>query len=295
MVSGLIFPAVLISMYQAAAQDAAEPADQSMVIVSAKRKSEEDIRDFVHALTQVPYSGQLSRFERSICPVVRGLSQPQGQAVADRMRRVAGAVGIRVGDSDCYPNVVVVVTADKKAFIQELRRSRPEYFGEMSRRRIRELAEEPGPAAAWQLAGPPVNARGVELRRDSGGQMRGIYVNRTITGASRITSATRPQFAAAVVVVERHALAGLTTTQLADYAAMRAFADADPARLENSGAPSILRVLEAPMGREVPITLTQWDMAFLRGFYASPRNLSTAAQRSAISESMAQGLERADE
>ena len=48
----------------------------------------------------------------------------------------------------------------------------------------------------------------------------------------------------------------------------------------------ILRVLDAPMGTAVPITLTSWDFGFLRGLYDAQANLRSAAQRSAIGDSM---------
>ena len=57
-------------------------------------------------------------------------------------------------------------------------------------------------------------------------------------------------------------------TQVADYAAMRIFARTDPAKLKGS-APTILDILEAPMGSAVPVTLTDWDLGFLRSLYAS--------------------------
>ena len=75
---------------------------------------------------------------------------------------------------------------------------------------------------------------------------------------------SRPHFIAAVVVVELDALGGLTVTQLADYAAMRAFARTDPRRLKGTGAPTILSAIEAPMNSPVPLTLTEWDLAFLQ-------------------------------
>lgn len=288
MIIGLIMSAALAATNPAIAQSDQEAADQSTIVVTGKRNSEKEIRDFVKALTPVPYGGQISRFEQTICPVAVGLPQPQADAVAGRMRRVAEAAGLRVSGSDCTPNVVVIVTADKKALFKALRQSRPDYFGDMSPSRIREIAREPGPALAWQVAGPPLSARGQELYVDPA---LGVYVNRTTEGSSRITTPTRPQFEAAIVIVEARSLDGLTTTQLADYAAMRAFADADPAKLDST-APSILRILEAPMGSEIPITLTQWDLSFLRGLYTSPRNLATGAQRSAISENMTRELEK---
>lgn len=257
-------------------------------MVTGQRNERQAVSDFVHALTPTLWEGQISRFEHSMCPAVVGLAPAQAKAVEQRMLLVAKAAGIVVEDRNCDANVILIVTSDKKAFMEELRRHHGEYFGDMTRERIRDLEREPGPAAAWQLRGPPINAAGQDLYEDPG---TGQYINRTIEGSSRLTEAVRPQFDAAVVVIERRALTGLTVTQLADYAAIRALTGADPARLGNSGAPTILHVLEVPEGGETPITMTSWDLAFLKGFYDVRRNLHAGAQRSAISDSMAKDVQ----
>lgn len=282
MITGLLLPAALLAI-QSPTQSQTKAGEQSTIVVTGKRNTDEDVRDFVKALTSLPPRRQLSRFEREICPVVVGLPRGQADKIATRMRLVATTAGISVGGKGCFPNVVLAVTPDKKAFIQELQRRQPNYFGSVPRQKVKDLVREPGPAAAWQLAGPPISARGTEVYFDPNYE---IYVNRTTESASRITAPARPQFEAAVVVVEGGALAGLTTTQLADYAALRAFTAADPAKLAGSSAPTILRVLEAPMDSVVPSSLTHWDLAFLRGFYASPRNVTAASQRSSISKSV---------
>jgi len=263
--------------------------DNEAIVVTGERNEKKAVSDFVQALTPTLWQGQISRFEHSVCPGVVGLSPHQSALVEQRMRVVAKAAGIVVDGAKCSPNVVLIVTSDKKSFMEELSRHHGEYFGQMTRERIRNLEREPGPAAAWQLRGPPISAAGVDLYQDPS---TGIYMNKTIEGSSRLTEAVRPQFDAAVVVVERRALTGLTVTQLADYAAMRALTAADPARLGNSGAPTILHVLDVPIGGETPITMTQWDLAFLKGFYDVRRNMHAGAQRSAIGDSMAKELQK---
>ena len=285
----LILSAALTAA-QPATGVAAEPGDQSPIVVTGeKKRARETVREFVRDLTPVQYNRQLSRFEQPVCPATRGLPPAQAERVTQRIRRVAKAVDIQVGGNRCAPNLVVIVTSDKKALLEQLRRDRPEYFGVLSAREIRNLLRDPGPAAAWHLAGPPVSARGSEVQVDPA---TGWYTNRTTEAVSRIHSAVRPSFDGAVVVVQRSALAGLTVAQLADYAALRALTGADPARLARSSVPSILRVLEAPMGSAVPVTMTRWDFGFLRGFYSSPRNLSTAAQRSEIANDVAEEVKR---
>jgi hypothetical protein len=283
----LIASSALAGGAPAAAQPAPPPADQSTIVVTGQRNTKERITDFVRALTPVPWNRQISRFEQSVCPAVSGLPAPQEQAVAKRIAVVAKSIGLDVGGARCTPNIVVIVTADKAAFLQQLRRYRADYFGDLTRNQVKRVLRQPGPAAAWQLAGPDLNASGVEINYDPS---MGMPVNRTTDAGSRITAAARPQFESAVVVIERGALDGLTTTQLADYAAMRAFARIDATQVEGASAPTILRVLETPMGAPVPITMTEWDFGFLRGLYTAPPNLSTAAQRSEIAKTVANSI-----
>jgi hypothetical protein len=266
----------------AAPQTTTAPTDQAIVVTGTKQ-TRKTVEQFVRDLTRTIWNGQISRFEHSVCPAVYGLAKPQADAVTDRMRAVAKNVGVVVEGSHCGPNVLLIVTSNKRALLEELERHRGEIFGGMPRRLVRDMERDRSPAAAWQLRGPPISASGMDLRWDA---RLGAWINNTTDAASHISEASRPQFDGAVVVVERRALAGLTITQLADYAAIRALTGADPANLGNSGAPTILHVLEVPMGGETPITMTKWDLAFLKGFYDVHRNMRANAQRSEITDSM---------
>ena len=88
----------------------------------------------------------------------------------------------------------------------------------------------------------------------------------------------RPHFLGAIMVVDVDALAGLTPIQLADYAAMRGFAQTmleGPGRLTT---PTILHVIDTPMGSKVPLTMTEWDFSFLKALYGSDgRNYAAPA------------------
>jgi hypothetical protein len=264
------------------------PAGDQAIVITGQKDSEKAVQDFVRALTPVDSNGQLSRFEHEVCPAVFGIPDPQARAVEDRIRLVAKSVGIVVGGAHCTPNVLLLVTSDKKAFLEELERHRSNDYG-VTDHQFHLMERAPGHAAAWQVAGPMMTADGQDLMEDT---TQGKVVNRTIDPSSRITEPVHPQFDASVVVVERRALVGLTTTQLADYTAIRALTGADPAKLGNSGAPTILHVLDVPIGGEAPVTMTKWDFDLLSGFYDSRRDLRTPAQRSAIAKSMTRDLQR---
>ena len=263
------------------------PSSEQDVIVTGTLEREQEIRDFVGALTQsAPMTGQIARFEDVICPGVYGLNGQARETVRNRMRQVAAYVGLRVAGPNCRPNLLLMVTRDKRAFLGTLADRHPEYFDEeeFSPRRV---IAQPGPVAAWQATielsadGQPLSVQG------------GFGVNRSMRSSSHITASTRPVFTASAVVVEAGALTGLSTIQLADYALMRGLARTDPHRLPAGSPPSILTAIEAPMGSEVPITITRWDLGFLRGLYGGQANLRAPQQRGDIQRRVASELNRA--
>jgi hypothetical protein len=287
--SRVVLTAALTCAAAAFAHEPPPAGSESNVVVTGERGREQEISDFVAALASAPSNGQLARFEDRICPAAFGLSGPLREQVVTRMRRVSEAAGLRLAGEGCRPNVLLMVTRDKRAFVQALAARYPQYFGDDHENSARAVARQPGPASAWH-ARESVNADGQALTRQGG-----FAVNRTTRGQSRIAHSARPVFTTAAVVIEREALTGLSTTQLADYALMRALAQTDPSRLPASSPATILAVLEAPMGTELPLTLTRWDLGFLRGLYASRANLHANAQRGEIRDGVREALDGAEE
>lgn len=270
------------------AAPAAAQTDAPIVVIG-QRDIERQIESFVGALTPASPRGQIARFETAVCPGAFGLAETQRAAVRDRVRLVAEGIGLDVAAADCKPNLLIVVTADKTAFIKALGKDHGYMFGDRTPAQIRKIIAEPGPATAWQVQ-TMVNADGRPISNEGD-----MPINRTNRTPSRITAAARPAFMAAVVVVESKALEGLSTTQLADYAAMRALARIDPARVDAAAPATILRILDASPDSEVPVTLTRWDFGFLKGLYSSPNNLYAPSQRSEIGRTMEQELDRSDD
>lgn len=288
LVRAALFATTLFAALPAAAQAQPDAEDDGQEIVVTGEALDEQVRNFVSALTPAPVRGQLGRFERSVCPLAVGMPQTQARALVARMRRVADASGMLVGSATCHPNAVVVVTEDKRAFMEALRRRSLGYFVGLTESEIRRLLATEGPAVAWQTPGPPLTADGIEIENNITSENP---TSRSTRPGSRLRAPSRVQFGNAIVIVERRALDGLTTTQLADYAAMRTFARADPARLGRPAPDTILTVLDAPMGAEVPVTLTSWDLGFLRGLYGSRGDLYAPSQRGEIGDQMRRTLE----
>ena len=285
---------LIIAMLQslpAAAQSKDEPATKSediVVVGSDERDRDKQILHFVRGMTPAPGTRSLARFDtEKLCPQAVGLAPQYDKAITDRMRRVAAAARINVAREGCrYPNALVVFANDKAAMIAALHGRYPWLFRDSHGDPLT-LGKEEGPAVAWHVNGL-VTQDGVPLASDG----TGIRTVRTTTPGSRLRVMVRPVYLMSIVVVERRGVEGLTATQIADYAAMRAFTDASPAGARETGAPTILTVLDAPMGSETPSSMTRWDLSFLRGLYKSPASSYSNAQRGSIYSYMRRQLNK---
>jgi hypothetical protein len=270
------------------------PRDPSDIIVQGERDRDKQISHFIRSLTPAPVRGQTSRFESGICPAVAGLPDGQQVNIARRIRRVAQAAGIAVEKPGCDPNLVLIVTNDKAALLKKLARQRPDYFPGWSSGRLRDLERDRYPVAAWHIETSVESDGRLMPVVTVGSSQNGVPSDAgwTTEMASRLTTVSHRAFIAAVVVVQADALAGLTTTQLADYAAMRALVRTEPTKFGQSGDSTILSIIDTPMGKPVPLTLTAWDLSFIRAFYASSRNSYVEYQRSEMQRLMKRNLDR---
>ncbi|MGN6058496.1 MAG: hypothetical protein ACTHOI_07920 [Sphingomicrobium sp.] len=230
----------------------------------------------VPALAAPQVTGQVpTRFTIRACPAVFGLSPQQAAYVTGRMRQIATAAGVPLANQPCDPNAIVIVTSNKAGLLRGLEQRHPDYFPiEWSKSRIRAVEQDPGPAVAWQFEGL-ITPDGLRIADttipslldpvDPGSLVQATAP--TTLPASRLRPAERHDVMTSVLVVQASALSGLTTMQFADYAAMRTFARTDPRATALPASDTILKVLDAPMGTAVPMSITAQDLDFLRGYY----------------------------
>jgi hypothetical protein len=285
----LLALAALATAGTAAAQEPTDGAASAPIVVEGQRNRDAQIRELIEALPPTRSDGHYSRFEEGACPALLGVPPHQRALAAERIRAVAAAGGVPVAGAKCLTNVLVIVTPDKKRLIAQLAKQYPSYFSELSKREISSLLKGSGPSALWHRK---------ELYRSDGRARFAAgsvdYLDRRSTeGASRLRDLAHPAFTGSILIVESAALDGLTTTQLADYAAMRAFTGADPERLPGGKVSTILTVLETPMGAEVPNSLTAWDIAFLKSLYKSSPNSFAPGQRGQIRARMKKEMDAA--
>jgi hypothetical protein len=281
-------PPAPVAAPQTAESPGPPPESQEQIIVQGVRVNKQQVRDFVRAVTDAPYYGQLGRFHAPACPAAMGLTDAQNANIAARMREVAAAAGVRVAPAGCKPNVLVIVADDKRVALDELDRRFPMYFNGMSSKDVAALKASTAPAVAWQVSSL-LSADGLPLEKPLGAD---YYRVSGTDNPSRIRAVTEPTFLVSVVVIDLKAAGGLTTTELADYAAMRTFAATDPERITRTGAPTILGVLAQPDDKLLPVTLTYWDLAFLKSLYATDNAYYARYQRGDMERVIQEELQR---
>ena len=239
-------------------------SDDAIIVQGLKTKAmKKAIGGFVRGLTVMNSTGPLSRYEPGVyCPAVLGLSHALDDQIAARMRQVATAAGVRPAPPGCRTSALVFFVDNKPAFLKEFRRQQPAYFKD-PKGDLWSPPRESGPAVSWQLT-QQLDPQGNTLGRDP---ETGVRYVESVEGGSRITSMITLAVAMSVVIVERKALLGLSTTQIADYALMRSLTDRGPENLKDTKRFSVLGVIDAPMGSETPASLTRWDLAYIKGRY----------------------------
>lgn len=272
--------AALLGAAAPAATPPRDPADEEVIIVTGERVTRRAIQQFVDQLTYQPRQLQFMTWAQHVCPSVHGLRAAQAEKIEARMRQVAEAAGMRVGPAGCVGNVMLIVAPDKPLFLRTLLRKNSFYFDGLPFWKVNEILRDRNLAVAWHLQGLPVAPGGRERE--------GLAA--TSEQASRIRPSAKPTFDAAVVVVDASAIDGLTVTQLADYASMRAYAKFRPDKLQVQQASTVLSVIDAPPNALVPAGLTHWDLGMLRGLYGGASHLLAAAKRSEMRKSLEQSL-----
>jgi len=290
-----------------AAAPAPEPVRQSSqdILVLGNRNPEQVRRDYVNAMMLPSADDQLARFDMPVCPHVEGLSDSADAQIMERLRQVASAAGMRVAPQKCSPNALVFIVEDRAKLIESWKKSAPDIFGgNMSDSELSALTSGSEPAISWQI----LNTRSSDGRqlsssrwvghsgKSGGGAGQGGLSDSGATDTmlevpfaaeSRVRNKLSFEFGVSIVVIDRKAAAGADLRQVADFAAMQLFAHMDPANAAKQPAPTILSLLsDAAAGRPSPLSLTTWDLAYLKSLYASTNTYSAGAQRGEIVKRM---------
>lgn len=272
-----MFFAIMV-LLQVAAQvpDRAPTGSASDIIVMGERQATKDEvrRKVERVLPPLSFEQPLARFTKPVCPGVVGLARPSAQAIIDRIGIIADEVGLPVGEPGCDPNLLVLIVPDSRATVGRLASRRQGVVAAQSLADVRRIVAEPVAARAWVEA--EIRSRdGTPLYAGAGGPPE-----LAIESPSRVALSFRRDIVAAYVVIDTASVAGRSTTQIADYAAMRGLADGRSGRA--AAGDSILATFTPDGDTQAPATLTAIDRGVLRGLYSGQGNRASVSTSSSI-------------
>ena len=290
-----LIPLMLLASGSATAAPPNAAAQENEILIVSDQDEDRVRREFVKAMALPSAYDQLGRFEDPVCPVVLGLRAPYGDFVADRMRRVAGAAGIKAASNGCSPNVYLFIVRDKSQLVRGLSRSAPAVFGDRDDAGYAERAvldAGDSPSVAWQVLQYRSSDGSLAYRERLRSNSRDSIL-KVPAIASRIVSPLRVEFGASVMVIEAKWMLGVDLRQLADFAAMQLYAHTEPQMASEQKAPTILTLLDdARTGRPAPMSVTNWDIAYLKSLYSYSNLYRVNAHYGELAKLMKRSMER---
>ena len=276
-------------------------------MVTGTRTIKEAVGDFIDTTIAPPRggsnTGQYARFSSPICPKVFGFSDNNNAAIEQRIRGVSMAADIRVGGSDCQPNIYVVVIEDGKSAVTMLRKKHHRIFGALPIYKRKQLAESAGPVFGWKAImtisadGASTHApnSGTALAEDAGS---GLSEDRWSASRSNVKSLIKQpmkeDMRASYLLIEQKALAGMTTVQIADYAAVHSLMETHGDPDQEAAFFSILSLFKnKTAGRDLPDSISEWDLILLSTLYDSPSDVRARLQRSIMQQKFVKEVEAA--
>lgn len=208
------------------------------------------------------YGESLARFASPVCPAAVGVPPDFARTLINRLRQDAELAGVEVAKPGCKPNIAVIFVENGQEEIRAIRNKQTALFAGLSRGDIGRLANDPGPVHAWTRT----ERKGVDGQPLEFGPLDDApALSVSASSSSLIMLSTRLDVDSAVVVIDLPAASGMTTNQLADYAAMRALARTDPKGVSGKVG-TILALFDAPAGKQ-PAEMTTFDLGYLRALY----------------------------
>lgn len=294
--------------------------DEEVIVRPPAASNQEEVRSYVQALTSPTRTrSPMPRWYGPLCVGVVGMQAAQAQVFNDRIGEVAEAVRLEVEGPGCRPNVLIHFARDADAvargiadqtnlvsannstgnsqgedalrdFVQTQDAVRwwhvsrtatdgvtfgrnSQQNGEQERTRVQEFTGEPGSSSSEQ-----------DMQEQTGEQFSS---GTRVRDVSRLRGGVMEMMDYVIIVIDANQTGHTTVGALADYVAMVTLAQINP-QAETAGAPTILNLFDGADAAQT--SLTSWDLAYLRGLYASsdtPR--STRQQEGQIVRRMMQG------
>jgi len=275
-------------------------------------KSRHMIESFVASFVAPTHmTGKIARWESGICPVTVGQRPAAAQYVTQRLKDVAVTVEAPVNSREgCTPNIEIVFTTTPQELLDNVRQHDADYLGYAASSAEREkLAIVTRPIQAWYTtqtkdlrgtgsidtgrsrgAGASMsNFSYVPCSGCRGGNPAPIELGdakfASVSG-NRISDGMRSVLYHVLIVVDPRKLPDYEIGALADYIALLALTQLNSLDTCQQ-LPSIVNIL-APGCERRPNSITEDDLAYLRGLYKMSSQKSLVVQRNEIADRMSE-------
>jgi hypothetical protein len=260
--AGLLALAALLTV-QPAPQEAEPPA---IVVESEKPRTEQELTDLARDLADNPRPDRpLARFEEPLCLMVAAGDTALGQEVAARIIANAKAAKVKVRGSGCSTNALVLIADDARQQLQSVRSSGRRLFAGLNAREIDAAMGARDPVYVFQSSQTTAASGQAMLRA-----MPDTPPENRVYAMGRLSRLIREDMLAALVVIDKAAVAGLSPVQIADYASLRLLAPTGEVDIAEAGSapPTIMTLFAAPAS--APQQMTRFDRAYLSALYRMP-------------------------
>lgn len=259
-----------LSAAPAAAQDAAAPdntPEGTTIIVRpplTENERKQELREFTKEIVRPPRMHHpVAKFFYPICPQVLGLSADEAEALAERIRENARALGVGAStDPACLPTVKVAFMAPAAGPSDRWLTADSAQIAHLAIYERERVLAETGPVRAWNRV----------VVRDFNGDPIEVGTMIRIEPYSRNDPIVTTEITGAAVLIAREAAEGFTLAQLADYITMRTLIGTGaPSSEEGVPARTILTLFDEP---DPPVEMTSFDRALVAELYNASRNSS---------------------
>ncbi|HTT97356.1 MAG TPA: hypothetical protein VMF58_04865 [Rhizomicrobium sp.] len=270
---------------------AADNTAAETVVVTASKVDAATLNNlssqYVDASTALSPIKQVARWRAPVCPSVQGLPPAFNKFVADRIQAVALKVGAPY-EASCKPNIEVMFTPETQKMANQVAEKTPWLFGTKLSTSAAKLATVSHPIQAWYVTAT-VDPSGQQRTDDPSDPVGVMGNNRKIDG-SRLGAKKASVLENVVIIADAGKLAGHDVGTVADYIALLALSQVQA----NDGCaalPSVADAMASACSKQpAPDSITNVDVAFLKGLYATqPDALGTIA-RADIARRVSQDL-----
>jgi hypothetical protein len=304
--SAILIAGVIGADIAAAAYAPPEPIKtDSTITVTGQRLNREELRQkasaFVKTVVALPDEGQYARRRDPLCPAVSGIDPQYAAMVVAKVKAVAQAAEIKIGDPKCRANLVIAFTKNSDAYIADAQQTRLGLLSAMRPDERTALLKSTAPVR-WLYATKAIGSDGMEIFQGSrnssilqseGGEPVNLQSNRGFQSsysASLIDTKLIVDIKSTLVVVDIEKSTGFLLDSVAAYAAMVSLAQIKLTS-DYGSYPSILSMFSATKtADQAPRDLTQWDYAYLRALYKVQPNRTARVQRTRIFGEMVKEL-----